>query len=264
MGMVSQDAVGSDSAEGGAPVWRRVGDLSAPAWLDLWENGQGLTSAQRALAWLRAARLEPGDEPASWSIADREAQILFLRESAFGAEMEGTADCPGCGERLELRFNTRDILPRAVTDPVAIVIDTGDCAAHFRMPVTGDLAGLSASTPEIARDELLAACFLSGQRGDRTIGFEEVPEAARTAAEEEMARRDPYANIELGLACPACGLAFEQPFDPASFLWTEMEAWARRTLNEVHTLASVYGWTEAEILRLSPTRRQCYLGLIGT
>jgi uncharacterized protein (UPF0212 family) len=246
------------------PVRRRVGDLPAPAWLDLWERGRGQTSAQRALAWLEAARLEDQDDPAFWTIAERDAQILFLRESAFGLEMEGSAHCPRCGERLELQFTTREILPRAETSGGHIAVELDDCAVRFRLPVAGDLANLSAFTPDAARNELLATCFLDGQRAGITLAFKEVPEAIRAAVEEEMARRDPYAHTELALNCPACGQAWNQAFDAASFLGTELEAWARRTLNEVHVLASVYGWTESEILQLSPARRQLYLSLFGT
>jgi hypothetical protein len=53
------------------------------------------------------------------------------------------------------------------------------------------------------------------------------------------------------------------PFDIVSHLWTELDAWARRMLREVHALAATYGWSEAEILRMSATRRRAYLDLIG-
>ena len=37
---------------------------------------------------------------------------------------------------------------------------------------------------------------------------------------------------------------------------------ALRTLREIDVLATAYGWTETEILRLSPWRRQAYLEII--
>ena len=40
-----------------------------------------------------------------------------------------------------------------------------------------------------------------------------------------------------------------------------MHAWARRTLRDVHVLARAYGWREADVLALSPTRRQIYVEL---
>jgi hypothetical protein len=41
-----------------------------------------------------------------------------------------------------------------------------------------------------------------------------------------------------------------------------VEARARRILQEVHTLASSYGWHEAEILALGDTRRAMYLQMV--
>jgi hypothetical protein len=53
-------------------------------------------------------------------------------------------------------------------------------------------------------------------------------------------------------------------FDAGSFFWSELGAWARRLLHEIHSLARAYGWSESEILTLSPARRQAYLELIGS
>ena len=53
------------------------------------------------------------------------------------------------------------------------------------------------------------------------------------------------------------------PLDVAAFFWTELNAWAVRLLREIHALASAYGWREADILALSPKRRDLYLELIS-
>jgi hypothetical protein len=47
-----------------------------------------------------------------------------------------------------------------------------------------------------------------------------------------------------------------------AFFWKEINHWANRILREVHLLASTYGWSEADILALTPTRRQWYLALV--
>jgi hypothetical protein len=53
-----------------------------------------------------------------------------------------------------------------------------------------------------------------------------------------------------------------QLFDIVSFLWREIASAAQRLLQEVHLLASVYSWHEANILSMSPQRRNAYLQLI--
>jgi hypothetical protein len=50
-------------------------------------------------------------------------------------------------------------------------------------------------------------------------------------------------------------------FDVADYLWQELHAWAKDVLRSVHALAVAYGWREADVLALSPTRRRIYLEL---
>jgi hypothetical protein len=38
-----------------------------------------------------------------------------------------------------------------------------------------------------------------------------------------------------------------------------VQAAAERVLLDVHALARAYGWTESEVLRLTPARRSAYL-----
>jgi hypothetical protein len=78
-----------------------------------------------------------------------------------------------------------------------------------------------------------------------------------------MATADPAAEVLLNLQCPLCTHSWQAFFDIAAFFWTEISAHARRLLHEVDALARIYGWDEAEILGLSPTRRQAYLELIA-
>ena len=81
--------------------------------------------------------------------------------------------------------------------------------------------------------------------------------------ESRMAQADPQANIQLALGCPACGHSWLALFDIVGFFWREIDTWARRVLRDIHTLALAYGWSEAEILALSPWRRQFYLEMVS-
>ena len=90
-----------------------------------------------------------------------------------------------------------------------------------------------------------------------------LPAAVLQAVAAAMAAADPQGDVELALRCPACGHVWPAAFDIGSFFWAEVDAWARVLLSEIHTLASAYGWREADVLALSPWRRRCYLELIG-
>jgi hypothetical protein len=67
----------------------------------------------------------------------------------------------------------------------------------------------------------------------------------------------------VNLACPECGHAWQERLDVDAFLWAQLSARARKLLVEVHTIASAYGWGEAEILAMHPMRRQAYLELLA-
>ncbi len=90
-----------------------------------------------------------------------------------------------------------------------------------------------------------------------------LPAEVAEAVAQRMAEADPQADPQLAMHCPSCGHAWSAGLDIAAYLWAEVDAWARRTLREVHALASAYGWSEGEILALSAARRQAYLDLIG-
>jgi hypothetical protein len=95
------------------------------------------------------------------------------------------------------------------------------------------------------------------------VAVDLLPADVLGAVEDQMAAADPQADVRLALSCPACGHQWQEVFDIVSFLWGEVQAWALRLLREVHTLASAYGWSEADILALSPQRRQMYLEMVG-
>ena len=70
---------------------------------------------------------------------------------------------------------------------------------------------------------------------------------------------DPLTDVRIGLACVKCGHDWAVGFDPAAFLWTELDALARRLLDQVHRLAKAYRWAEADILAMTAARRAAYL-----
>ncbi|MEA2488926.1 MAG: hypothetical protein QOH21_718 [Acidobacteriota bacterium] len=69
-------------------------------------------------------------------------------------------------------------------------------------------------------------------------------------------------DLRLAVTCPDCGAAWDVAFDPGAYLWHEVDAAAIRVLREVDALASAYGWSEEQILALSPRRRAVYLRMV--
>lgn len=234
--------------------------------LDAWERGLGQRPNERALTLLAVTDSQnPREALAKLSIGRRDAGLLSLREELFGSLLSGLADCPRCGERLDLSFNIADIQDSSAATAVeGSFVGVREWRVEFRLPNSDDLLALSdCKDVGAGRALLLRRCILSVEKNLEASDVEHLPANVIEAVAQRMAEADALGDVQLALTCPQCGHEWQAPFDIASFLWTEINAWAHRTLQDVHELARAYGWREADILALSPWRRQVYLEMIS-
>lgn len=110
--------------------------------------------------------------------------------------------------------------------------------------------------------KLLAGCILSAQLGAQDYPADALPDAVWEALDQRMGEEDPQADIQIVACCPVCSYSWEVPFDIMSYLWTEIDNWARHLLHEVYLLARAFGWSEHDILGMSTQRRQFYLEML--
>ena len=240
--------------------------LSAGELLAIWERGAAQPPARRALDLLAAACPEQTRaELAALSIGQRDTRLMILREWTFGSHVASLASCPGCAERVEIGFELAEICAAPEGQPpesLSLVLD--DYTVRFRLPNSHDLAALS-SLPDTQSSwrQLLGRCLLEMSHQGAAQPVEQLPEHVAAAVVEQMGRADPQADVQLALSCPACGGQWQAVFDIVSFFWAELEAWAERTLHEIHVLARAYGWREPDILAISPWRRRYYLDIVA-
>lgn len=239
--------------------------LSSHDILQVWERGQYQHSVGRALTLLAAACPDMTlDELAEFSVGKRDANLLTLREHTFGARLNSFAVCPQCQKRMEFNMNVSDI--RVANQSVEQVheISLNGFELRFRLLNSRDLAAVvKCNDAYAARSLLVQRCLLEASRGGVVISSNELSKEVVAGIIAHMAECDPQAEVVLSLECPACGHCWQLIFDIVSFFWYEVSAQAKRLLNEVHTLAMVYGWREADILSMSASRRQFYLEMIG-
>jgi hypothetical protein len=245
--------------------------LSAAELLTAWDHGCLEESVDRPLALLSAACDLPVASLADKSLGRRETLLLELRERTFGSWLDGLATCPACASELEVAFSADDVRVPGGTDAWAgpQQVAAGGYELEVRPPNSWDAAAAAAvafgspSGQATARSVLLDRCISASDGAGTPVPVAELPAAVVEAAMACMADADPQADVRIAVTCPSCRTDWEVPFDAGSFLWWEVEAWAHRTLLEVHQLAAAYGWSEAEVLTLGPRRRQTYLELVG-
>lgn len=241
----------------------------ADALLSIWDSHQDAHPIQRALAALAAVWPEVGVQ--GWAgapVGQRDSCLLDLHDKLFGPTLATTARCPRCDERLESTFSTGDVRVRA---PAPSGADPGPYRLHengydvdYRLPSSADLLAVEAGggDSETGARELLRRCVLGARRDGRALAPEALPGEIVAHLDEQMTSRDPGAEIRLNLGCPTCDHRWQVTFDIVSYFCGELGDWAQRTLLEIHALASAYGWSEGQILALSPARRQLYVDMV--
>lgn len=228
------------------------------AALDVWEAGLSMTPAARALLLLGVAgHRDAGD----WAVGERDRALIRDCVPA-GRSLDAVADCPECGAQLDIELDPAALAtPTTDESPVSVAYDGYRVVA--RLPTGGDLAQLPGSmADEALRRALLERCILSADHAGTVMAAVALPETVVLAVESALEEADPGADIRLALSCVECGAEWSDSFDPVRFAWTSVEGAARRLAVDVHVLAQAYGWSEAEILGLSPFRRRLYLSAV--
>lgn len=223
--------------------------------LALWEQGAQRHPVDRALLLAAVASDADNGTGAAWAdrpIGLRDAQLMRLRCAWFGPHFDGLVDCPACGHALAFTLDLRRFAQALTFAGAPCVVSAA--GARFRLATSRDLAAIAdAADVDTAERTLLARLQIDGRQEAAWN------EAQRAEIDAALDAADPGAQIELDLACAECGTQWRALLDIAASLWDELQAHAQRVVGEVHQFASAYGWSEHDILAMSPARRQLYL-----
>jgi len=238
--------------------------ITANELLGLWEGAAAAPPAERAeilLAFQCEAQIS--------SLGGRNAALVALRRRLFGGMQPLRCNCTACGAVAEFTIDCAALEQALLPSPGANEpqrLDAGGYRIEFRMPDLTDLrrAFHACSDSDEFVALLLDSCVLRCERED---GRQSAPRDLPTLVAEALSRRmeelEPGASVGFDVACPECGAQWTAPMDVGEVLWAEVQSHAERILLEVDALARAYGWTEPEVLALSPSRRTAYLQLVG-
>lgn len=233
---------------------------SAGELLALWERAAAAAPARRDDALLGALHDDP---PAS--LGARNAALLGLRARLFGASQRLRCNCPRCDAVAEFDVDCA-ALAQALQPPVDADgphrLEVAGHRIEFRLPGIADLR--AAGDGDAFVPALLRRCVLRCEAEDgQACAVDALPPGVTEALSRRMEALAPGASVDFDLACPDCGERWSATMDVAQVLWTELQDGAERLLLDVDALARSYGWSEAQVLALSPTRRAAYLQLVG-
>lgn len=223
--------------------------------LALWERGLAQPVALRADALLGDVVAQPP------TLGERNTRLAALHAQLFGRELDLLSHCPACGSAAQF---SGDCALLAGTMPPDIArthrLQTGAHLIEFRLPVADDIDAASGHGDEerFAR-VLLERCVIACSCDGRALSAQALPLSALDALSQRMEALDPAASVSFALDCPQCHAHWDAPLDLAQLVWQKLQAAAERLLLEVDTLARSYGWTEPDVMALSPTRRAAYV-----
>ncbi len=222
---------------------------SAAALLEVWETGEREHAIDRALTLLQAFTGEPRAALAALGLHRRDALLVQSRILAFGPRLAGVAVCSSCACEVEVELQLSAPGDDELRDGGSLEV-RGQTVA-YRVPNSYDLAAVATAGDTTAGAAVLRSrCIEAGEPLD---------EETLAKAEQALETLCVPATIEVATTCPACDVPFAPVVDIGSILWRELNAYARRLLDDVDALATKYGWSERAILALPDARRQRYL-----
>jgi hypothetical protein len=228
--------------------------------LDLWDAARGQHPIDRALTIAQACTDLDRAALAQLSIGQRDALLIDLRRRLAGDRMAGVCQCEMCSEANEFELDVAALPPPETPSEGVVAVEIAGGAVRARLPNSLDLAAVAGIADEAEAARVILQRCLLDCTPRKTSPLDDGIVAALDRAMEAV---EGAAGLEIAFACSACGAPNRAPFDIAAFLWTELTTRAERLIDEVDALASAYGWSEAEILRLPERRRQIYMSRAG-
>lgn len=182
-------------------------------------------------------------------------RLAFMAQDGAGLPLRSACVEAACREEFEFVLPWQ-ALPEAGAQAEAPLFKLADGRTiTLRLPTGDDLrqwrAARPASRPQALR-LILASLLLEGDAGP----------ADETELSDALATLDPMVHFTVACQCPACGAHSEVGLDLESLALSRLAARQAALLLQVHRCAKHYGWTEAQVLAVPPSRRDRYLALI--
>ena len=195
---------------------------------------------------------------------DRDRMLATVYMRIYGQRIESTVSCEHCHEKFDLDFSLPDLLESLNPEKTHMAeVQAGQDGTYslsdglqFRLPTGEDEIAVMGLAQEEAEQELLRRCILNASEDfdfqNRAGEIEAVMEAIA-----------PLINLELDAQCPECGQEQQVHFDLQHFLLSALSGERAQLMQEIHTLASNYGWSLTDILNLPRSQRRSLANLVG-
>jgi hypothetical protein len=220
------------------------------------DSGAGLAAA---LAFVHGRVVDADGSPVdagALPVGDLDLLVVARRRDLIGDSLVAEGSCARCEAAVDVRFglgayvsHNRGRAPRNVTAAAEGWWELSRHAIRVRVPAVQDV--LSAAAASDPRGELIARC-LSGT----------LSPAAVRAGERAMESLGPTLRAEVAGTCPECGDTVVLDVDARELCLGELRFLASLVYDDVHAIATSYGWDQDAILDMPSARRRRYADLV--
>jgi len=198
------------------------------------------------------------------SVGDRHFLITRLFGWLGKDEAWLTVECESCNAQFDfpMRFSSLPVKPGGPSYPFChTILEEG--TFKWRVPNGGDQKALASPPANVdATRLLLQHCLIEWNTAAGDVSADRVvanlTDQEITQVEAALEEQAPEVASMAQATCPECTQINTIHIDPLLYLSLP----AQGISIDVHRIASVYHWSETEILSLSSERRQRYLALI--
>lgn len=199
-----------------------------------------------------------------WTLQKRLQGLLAIVAATRGVHIQALVRClhNNCNETIELALDLTAFCEIINTTHIIYHPDN-DNELQVRLPNGMDqLNWLNRTFSKKKIFTEMASTLVTKVNGRKPVDTWTFPEEWIDTLGAELEQHDRLVTFQLGTCCPACNKDIQLECDLEDHLLTILASEQKRLLNQIHRLASIYNWTEREILALTPKRRDYYLARV--
>lgn len=193
--------------------------------------------------------------------ADRHYLLARIVSAVCGSLHWISSRCDECNEVLDIAVDL-NLLPAVDADegyPWGTLEDDGHLLG-LRAPIATDVEAVRYLDESAAALALLKRCIRTIDGGPPTEGdLDALSTETLCGVDAALERLCPAVAERMETTCPSCGAPQQLDLDPLALL---AKGNGEDLLEEIHTLASSYHWSEDQILDLPRERRRRYLHMV--
>ena len=197
------------------------------------------------------------DEAGQLTPWERDCVLAALYTRLYGPRIDTSITCQRCEALFDLDFMLHDLMDGLAPQESLLNVDDHTFVLRhdirFRLPTGNDECAVFGLPPEQAEAGLLERSV---------VGCAGLDADTSAQVQNAMHAMAPVVNVDLDAKCPECAHQQSVQFDLQRYLLAALMNDRAQLVQEIHLLASAYGWSLTEILNLTRSQRRAFVALV--